>query len=102
MPRTKNPPKPTWTSLIEHELNSTDDFMNVVELMAKTGANFNQATAALHHLKKRKAIDSVESNGRLYWFATPSSDTRVRTVEQRRPEDPGTRKTRRSRHGLQN
>lgn len=97
MTRARNPKAPTWTSLVEEALRKADDFMGAEALRAATGANPHQLSAALHHLHKRRAVDSVESNGRLWWFATPETDTRLRVVEERRPEDPGTRRRRRRR-----
>lgn len=84
--------KPTWTSLVLDALISADDFMSVPMLMAATSANFGQATAALHHLAKCKAAESVVGgDGKLWWFATPSCDCRQYAVEERAPEEPGTR-----------
>ena len=84
--------KPTWTSLVLDALISADDFMSVPMLMAATSANFGQATAALHHLAKCKAAEAVVGgDGKLWWFATPSCDCRQYTVEERAPEEPGTR-----------
>lgn len=92
MGRSRNPKAPTWTSLVEEALRKADDFMGAEALRAATGANPHQLSAALHHLHKRRAVDSVESNVRLWWFATPDTDTRLRVIEARRPEDPGTRR----------
>lgn len=92
MARTRNPKAPTWTSLVEEALRKADDFMGAEALRAATGANPRQLSAALHHLRQRRAVDSVESSCRLWWFATPELDNRARVVEERRPEDPGTRR----------
>lgn len=92
MGRTKNPPKPTWTGLTYQALLTADDFMSLQQLLEVTKASVNQLTAALHSLKTYQAVDSVESGGRLYWFATPLTDKRSRQLEERRPEDPGTRR----------
>jgi chromosome segregation and condensation protein ScpB len=86
--------RPTWTSLVEAALVTADDFMSVEQLMAVTGGTVNQVTAALHHLQLHHAAEVVEGGGRLWWFATPSTDTRSRVVEERRPEKPGTRRRR--------
>lgn len=92
MGRTKNPPKPTWTWLTYQALLAADDFMSLQQLLEVTKASVNQLTAALHSLKMYRAVDSVESGGRLYWFATPLTDRRSRQLEERRTEDPGTRR----------
>jgi hypothetical protein len=90
--RSRNTPEPTWVSRVEDALRAADDFMSFAELAAATSANTNRLTAALHHLRKYRAVDSIDSGGRLYWFATPNTDTRCRRVELRRPEEPGTRR----------
>lgn len=84
--------QPTWTSRVTEFLTKADDFATVGQIMAGTGANLNQTTAALHHLKNRHAVDCVASEGQLWWFATPGTDDRARVVEQRVPEEPGTRR----------
>ena len=84
--------KPTWTYLVEQALKEADDFMSLAQLVEKTGAAYNQATAALSHLRKRRAVDSLESGGALWWFATPNTDNRSKTVEERVPEEPGSRR----------
>lgn len=83
--------RPTWTRLILATLVSADDFATAQQLCAATGANMNQASAALHHLRNRKAVDCLASDGQLFWFATPDTDDRARTVDERRPEEPGNR-----------
>jgi len=90
--RTHNPPEPTWTSRVEEAFARADDFLSFADLLLATGCTHNRLTAALHHLRKCRAIDSIESGGRLYWFATPDTDSRCWHVESRRPEEPGTRR----------
>lgn len=90
--RSTNPPEPTWVSRVEDALRTADDFLSLTEVMARSGATHNRATAALHSLRGYRAVDSVESGGRLYWFATPGDDARCRHVATRRPEEPGTRR----------
>jgi hypothetical protein len=43
-----------------------------------------------------KAAECVEGNGKLWWFATPGSDTRCRQVLERVPEEKGTRNRKRT------
>jgi hypothetical protein len=92
-PRTRNAPQPTWTSLVEEALRTADDFLGAPELVARTGGNTNQISAALHGLLRYRAVDCVsDAAGRLFWFATPQTDTRTKRCDVRRPEDPGTRR----------
>jgi hypothetical protein len=90
MPRTK---KPTWTSLTVEAMRLADDFMSLEQLMVATGANGNQMRATLHWLQKAKVVDNVVSAGGLYWFLT-GEDSRETTVDERTPEEPGTRRRR--------
>lgn len=96
MTRRKDP-KPTWVGLVWGVLLEANDFVASTELQKKTGGSQNQTNAALHHLQQHKAAEAVVgANGRLFWFATPESDTRTKQVEQRTPED-RPRRARRSR-----
>jgi hypothetical protein len=91
MPRTrKGDKRPTWTHLVLRALQERDDFMDQELLLAATGASKNQLSAALIHLKRFKAVDAVESEGRLWWCAT-GEDTRSKALEERTPEPPGNR-----------
>jgi hypothetical protein len=49
--------------------------------------NVNQCSASLHHLQKYRAAQSMESDGHLWWYATPETDRRGFVVEERVPED---------------
>ena len=69
-------------------LQVSDDFMNLDQIKAATGASSKQAMVSLWYLKNTaSAIDSVESGGVLYWFASALTDKRGRIQEQRIPED---------------
>lgn len=93
----RNPPKPTWTSLVMEYLQKADDFMTTDSIRKAVGGDFNQINAALSHLRKNRAVDFMVDRNVTYWFATPGEDQRSKTLDQRRPEDPGTRRTRRTR-----
>lgn len=85
--------RPTWTSLVFEALVRANDFASVPMLMAATRGTVNQVTAALSHLAKRHAVESVVGpDGKLWWFATPDYDDRIRVVEERVPEEPGNRR----------
>jgi len=43
----------------------------------------SRLSAALTHLYRSHAIDVVEQNKVLWWFATPESDRRIRTIAYR-------------------
>lgn len=78
--------EPTCTLLVLEVMVKTDDFMSVSQIMKATGLTANRTTAALCHLRKRKAVDSLACDGSLWWFATPDSDNRCYCVKERMPE----------------
>lgn len=83
---------PTWTCKTAAALAAQDDFMSMEQLRAATGASVCQMSATLHHLSKRRAVESVRGgDGKLWWFATPETDDRMRPVEQRVVEPKGNR-----------
>lgn len=77
----------TATFLVLDALKRADDFRTVAQLQSETGKSYNRVQAALHHLRVHKAVDFVEAERKLWWFATPTSDTRSRTVDERFMED---------------
>lgn len=81
--------RPTYTHLVlEALVHWPSDFAALRQLVQATGANVHQVSAALHHLRKRRAVDVViESNGDGFWYATPEEDDRLRTLEERTPEE---------------
>lgn len=87
--RNKADKRPTHTHLVlEALVHWPQDFASVADLMAATGSQYNQVTAALFHLHKRHAVDVViERDGKSWWFATPGDDNRTHTVDARTPED---------------
>lgn len=83
----KKQKEPTSTALVYETLVKADDFMTVRQLMAVNDLSNNRVTAALYLLRKYKAADFVVEDGaRLFWFATPDTDQRTRTVKERTPE----------------
>lgn len=82
----------THTSKVLEYLRKVDDFRTTKQL--KEGLTSliyqpsgNQILAALHSLVKYKAVAFMESNDRMYWYATaPEEDTRIKTLDERTPE----------------
>lgn len=97
MTKRKGTPIPTTTSLVEEALRLADDFMSYPMLLQASGRSTSQVGAALSHLRKHKAVDSVLVEGRPWWFATPETDTRSHTREEMIPEDKPRRMTGRRR-----
>lgn len=78
--------EPTSTRLVFELLIGADDFRTSRQIQAELGLDVNHVTAALCHLRKHQAIDCLESSGALWWYATPTNDTRTRTLAERTPE----------------
>ena len=75
--------RPTAVSLVFELLVKADDFLNGKQLVEGTRLSANHISAALYSLKKYKAIDFVEGDDTLWWFATPGTDTRAYTIKNR-------------------
>lgn len=89
---TKADRRPTWTHLVLDRLITADDFMTAKQLQLAVGSqNLDQITAALAHLREHRAVDSTQSGGHLWWFATPDGDNRTRQVHERVEEPKGNR-----------
>lgn len=86
----------TATFKVFEALKAADDLMTVRQLVERTGEPVNRVSAALHMLKIHKAVDIVEAPDTLWWFATPDTDDRSKTLEMRTPEK-GPRKPRKPR-----
>lgn len=78
--------EPTSTKIVFEALIAADDFLTGKQLQVLTGLSSNRVSAALYSLLNYKAVEFIESERKLWWFATLASDTRSRTVDQRAPE----------------
>lgn len=90
----------TATTRVLEALVRADDFCTARQLQQELALDCNHVSAALHHLRKYKAVDCLEGEigggyGTLWWFATPERDCRSRVVHERTPE-PRPRKPRRA------
>lgn len=75
----------TTTTLVMDALRWADDFMTGAQLCEVTGRASNQVFAALNHLRKYNVVDSIASDGTLWWFAT-GDDSRSRVIDEKVPE----------------
>ena len=87
MTHNRKTPEPTLMSRVEEALARADDFRTQEQLVEESGIDKHHVQACIWWLKKVQAIDSLESDGRLWWFATPEGDRRTKRIEMRRPED---------------
>ncbi len=79
---------PTWTTLVLELLKRRDDFMTTKQAAAAVSAKYDQAHAALYHLRLHRAVDGViEPNGVAWWFATPTDDNRCHHHDERALEE---------------
>ena len=72
------------TKLVLEFLRKLDDFATASQIRGSVkGVNANQASAALYNLKKAGAVEAVEVDGVLFWFACPPEhDHRVRSPDE--------------------
>ena len=88
---------PTWTSLVEEALRSSDDFLDYRMLMAATGGSHNQISAACYSLRRHRVIDVViNEDGHSWWFARPKEDDARLTTHPERVPESKSRKRRKS------
>lgn len=79
--------EPSFTSIVLAALVAADDFVSATDLATLTGLTTGNCRTALTYLRDVHAVDSVDSAGRLYWFATPDADQRTRAIDARKRED---------------
>lgn len=76
----------TATTLVMDALLRADDFRTGRQLMDELKLDTNHVSAALCHLRKYSAVDCVEGEDALWWFATPENDQRTKVLRERTPE----------------
>ena len=87
-PRKRGRAEPTWTSLVLAALVRADDFMSMKQIAAAVStADLRLVRITLLWLRGFHAVDSVVSEGRPWWFATPENDTRTKHLDLRVPEE---------------
>jgi hypothetical protein len=78
--------EPTAVSLVFAALVRADDFRTAQQVQAESGVNSRRVNSSLHMLRTYKAAQCMESDGQLWWYATPQDDTRMKTFDERTPE----------------
>ena len=73
---------PTYVSLVLEYLVKVDDFTHIHAIVNETTISISLVRRALLHLKHHHAVDAVDAQGVLYWFATPESDNRLHTMKE--------------------
>jgi len=91
--------EPSCTSKVMSVLKQYDDFLDVSSITVLTGLKKQNVLSSLWWLQKIKAVESVNSGGVPFWFATPDTDMRSRTIDERKKEDEP-RKAKRSRPAI--
>lgn len=86
--------KPPITLQVQEALAWADDLLSLEDVILLTGCTVNQVCAALCHLHKYRVVDSIDQEGKSYYYLT-GEDCRFRHLELRTPED-RPRKQRRS------
>ncbi len=77
----------SYTKKVFDFLCTHDDFIRMKDIATATKLELRQLRQTLPWLRKCKAIDSVESGGELFWYATPDTDTRRYRIDEHRRED---------------
>lgn len=81
---------PTCVSLVNDFLKARSDFTSTAMLVRATGCQRSTIMVALWHLRKHRAVDVViERDGTGWWFATPTTDTRLFQRPHRAEETKG-------------
>jgi hypothetical protein len=78
--------EPTFVHRIFEHLRKCDDFRTARQLQSELNIGSNRVSAALHALRRYDAVVAMDSDGQLWWYATPLTDTRIKTVDERAPE----------------
>lgn len=87
MTHNRKAPEPTYMSRVEEALERADDFMTAAGLVEATGIDLHHVSTCIWYMNKVEAIQSLESDGQLWWFLTPDRDRRTKKIEMRRPEE---------------
>lgn len=87
MTRSKLAQEETMVHKVFDALTSADDFMDKGALRVATGLPWKNIQESLRHLKSYTAVGAMEVEGRLWWLATPESDTRTKTFDLMAPKD---------------
>ena len=82
----KRPKETTYTSIVYDYLCGADDFRKAAHVVEATKLTSGHVSTSLHALKAYRAVDCIEQDHSLWWFATPETDTRLRVVLERTPE----------------
>jgi hypothetical protein len=76
---------PSHVHLVLELLVARDDFLSTRGVAGELRLTYNQALAALTHLRNHRAVDCVvQPDGVAWWFATPGYDDRLRTIDERK------------------
>lgn len=75
--------EPSCAGLVLEALIANDDFTNATMLQKLTGLSRDRICAAVAHLRKYRAVDVIiQPDGVGWWFATPSTDTRIYVIKE--------------------
>lgn len=90
MPRSKATKITPKTKHVFDYLVNLEDFATphmIADALRDKQITYNNVTAILHTLKRYTAVDSMASDNKLWFYATPETDTRSRTLDLRSPEE---------------
>lgn len=91
MRRQRKDREPTKTSRVWELMLRANDYLTWRQIQEATDLSPANVASILHALLDYGAVECFESNGKLWWYATPGGDRRSRIIELRAPEPPGNR-----------
>ena len=72
----------TYTKMILDYLISLDDYATKAMIVAAVKLKQDQVAITLHDLKRHHAIEAMEADGKLWFYATPEYDDRQRKLDE--------------------
>lgn len=73
---------PTYASQVLELLVAADDALRCREIAKQLGLSTRLISGVLHTLYRYRAVDVIEGQDDLWWYATPGDDTRTRVVKE--------------------
>ena len=73
---------PTYASQVLEVLVAADDALRCREIAARLSLSSRLVSGVLHTLYRYHAVDVIEGQDDLWWYATPADDTRTRVARE--------------------
>lgn len=73
---------PTYVSQVMEVLVAADDALQCREIAQRLNLSTRLVSSALHSLYRYHAVDVIEGQSNLWWYATPADDRRCRVLKE--------------------